>query len=114
MPLGTVKEVNKMSFTLIVVLWMVLGIATLVLAAYRWVVAAHNENDMVHLGAGEEKEIPRQVSLARKMNTIDRWGKTMTVITAAIGLALASAYLYQAWENPTPGPNHFYRNTEVK
>src|SRR5512140_499408 len=26
----------------------------------KWVDGAHNENDVVHLGAGEEKEIPRQ------------------------------------------------------
>ncbi len=102
------------NITLVVGIWMVLGIATLVLAVYRWVLAAHHENDVVHLGAGEEKEIPRQASLAQKMNTIDRWGKTMTIITAVIGLALASAYLYQAWESPHPGPNNFYRNSEVK
>jgi len=88
----------------------VLGIATLVLAIYRQVLSAHHETDVVHLGAGEEKEIPRQVSLARKMGVIDRWGKTMTVITAVIGLGLATAYLYQAWESPNPGPNNFYRN----
>jgi len=103
-----------MNVTLIVALWMVLGIATLGLAVYRWVLSAHNEHDVVHLGAGEEKEIPRQVTLARKMNTIDRWGKTMTIVTAAVGLALATAYLYQAWESPNPGPNNFYRNSEVK
>ncbi len=100
--------------TVVVGLWMVLGLATLVLACYRWLVSSHQENDVVHLGAGEEKEIPLQVSLARKMNAIDRWGKVMTIITAAVGLALATAYLYQAWESPHPGPNNFYRNSEVK
>ena len=68
---------------------------------------------MVHLGAGEEKEIPRQVSLARKMDAIDSWGKTMTVIIAVIGLGLATTYLYQAWESPNPGPNNFYRNNSL-
>ena len=99
---------NNMTFA--VVLWMVLGVATLVLAVYRWVLSSHYENDVIHLGPGEEKEIPRQASLALKMNSIDRWGKTMTVITAVLGLALASAYLYEAWESPHPGPNNFYRN----
>ena len=103
-----------MNVTFVVGIWMVLGMATLVLAVYRWIVSAHNENDVVHLGVGEEKEISRQATLARKMNTIDRWGKAMTVITAVVGLALASAYLYQAWESPNPGPNNFYRNSEVR
>ena len=102
-----------MNVTLVVALWAVLGIATLVLAVYRRVLSAHNENDMVHLGAGEEKEIPRQVSLARKMDAIDNWGKTMTVIIAVIGLGLATTYLYQAWESPNPGPNNFYRNNSL-
>jgi len=114
MPLRTAKEANMINITLVVGLWMVLGIATLVLAVYRWVLSAHYENDVVHLGPGEEQEIPKQASLARRMSTIDRWGKTMTIITAVIGLALASAYLYQAWESPHPGPNNFYRTSEVK
>ncbi len=67
----------------------------------------------MHLGAGEEKEIPRQVLLAQRMGTIGRWGKTLTVITAVIGLGLATAYLYQAWESPNPGPNNFYRNNSL-
>jgi hypothetical protein len=104
-----------MNVMFVVGLWMVLGIATVILAIYRQILSAHNENDVVHLGAGEEKEIPRQVSLARKMDMIDRWGKTMTIIIALIGLGLATAYLYQAWESPNPGPNNFYRyNSPVK
>jgi hypothetical protein len=110
MPFTTAKEAEKMNITFIVGLWMVLGTVTLVLAIYRWILSAHSENDVVHLGAGEEKEIPRQVSLARKIDAIDRWGKAMTVISAVIGLGLATAYLYQAWESPNPGPNNFYRN----
>src|SRR5665213_1614946 len=102
MPLRTAKEANMINITLVVGLWMVLGIATLVLAIYRWVLTAHYENDVVHLGPGEEKEIPRQASLARKMSTIDRWGKTMTIITAVIGLALASAYLCLLYTSPSP------------
>ena len=104
-----------MNFTFVVGLWMVLGIATLALAVYRQIFSAHNENDVVHLGPGEEKEISQQVLLARKFGFIDRWGKGMTVVTILIGLGLATSYLYQAWESPNPGPNNFYRsNTPVK
>jgi len=102
-----------MNATLLVIFWAVLGIATLALAAYRRVLSAHNENDVIHLGPGEEKEIPRQVELAARMNKIDRWGKSMTVITAVVGLGLAAGYLYQAWESPNPGPNNFYRNNSI-
>src|SRR5580692_5191883 len=99
------QEANKMTGTTLVAIWVILGVATLVLAVYRQILSAHQENDVVHLGAGEEKEIPRQVHLAQKMLTIDRWGKSMTIVTAIVGIGLASAYLYQAWESPNPGPN---------
>jgi hypothetical protein len=76
-----------MNVTFVVELWVVLGVATLILAIYRWILTAHCENDVVHLGAGQEKAIPLQITLARKMNIIDRWGKSMTVITATRGEA---------------------------
>jgi hypothetical protein len=60
-----------MNVTFIVGLWMVFGSLTLVLAIYRWVLSAHNENDVVHLGAGEEKEIPGFVGT--KIHAIDSW-----------------------------------------
>ena len=80
----------------VVVIWAVLAIATLALALYRKLVSAPEE-DLVHLGPGEERQIPGQLALAAKLAGIDRWGKILTVITIAIGLALAALYLYQAW-----------------
>jgi hypothetical protein len=38
--------------------------------------------------------IPYQVALAHKMDAVDKWGKTLTVLTVAIGLLIAAAYLY--------------------
>jgi hypothetical protein len=79
-----------------VVIWAVLAIATLALALYRKLVSAREE-DLVHLGPGQERQIPMQVALADKLERIDRWGKILTVITIAIGLAMAAVFLYQAW-----------------
>lgn len=79
-----------------VVIWAILAIATLGLALYRKLVSA-GEEDLVHLGPGEERHIPEQVALASKLKGIDRWGKILTVITVAVGLAMAALYLYQAW-----------------
>jgi hypothetical protein len=104
-----------MNATFLVSVWVVLGAATLILAIYRRILAIHEEEDVVHLAAGEEREIAKQTSLARRLTAIDQWGIAMTVITAIIGVGLASAYLYQAWESPNPGPNNFYRmNSPVK
>src|SRR5712691_11836476 len=84
-----------MNLTFVVSIWAVLGIVTLALAIYRGAFAAHREEDVVHLGSGEEREIPKQTALARRMDAIDRWGKTLTIIVVLIGLGLAAAYLYQ-------------------
>jgi ABC-type Fe3+-siderophore transport system permease subunit len=99
---------------LVVTLWVALGIATLSLAVYRRFLSVHSENDVLHLGAGEDAEIPRQVSLAQRLDVIDRWGKTMTVITLVIGLGIGVMYLYQLIENPNAGPNIFYGNHSGK
>ena len=98
-----------MNLTFVVAIWAMLGAATLVLAVYRAIFSAHNEEDVVRLGPGEEAAAQKQVLLVKKITAIDRWGVALTVIIAVVGLGLATAYLYQAWESPNPGPNNFFR-----
>ena len=86
-----------MNLTPFVILWSILALAVLGLALYRKLIANH-EDDLIHIGPGEEKLIPQQVQIAAKLEVVDRWGKTLTVIVAAAGLLIAAAYLYQAWE----------------
>ena len=94
--------------TPIVMIWVVLGVATLGLALYRKLISA-NEEDLVHLADGEERQIPGQVALAHKLDVIDRWGKILTIVTVALGVAIGIAYMYQAWNNPASVPNTFFR-----
>jgi len=84
------------NWTPAVVIWVILAIATLGLALYRKLISA-SEEDLIHLGPGEERHIPEQVALAAKLKTVDRWGMTLTVVTVLIGLAMAAVYLYQAF-----------------
>ena len=86
-----------MNLTPFVILWSMLALAVLGLAFYRKLTANH-EDDLIHVGPGEEKLIPQQVQMAAKLEVVDRWGKILTVIFAAAGLLIAAAYLYQAWE----------------
>jgi uncharacterized membrane protein len=79
-----------------VVIWVILAIATLGLALYRKLISA-SEEDLIHLGPGEERQIPGQVELAGRLKTVDRWGKILTVVTVLVGLAIAAVYLYQAF-----------------
>ena len=102
-----------MNITTLVVIWVGLGVVTLALALYRKVLAS-SETDVVHLGAGEEKEIPKQFTLAAKLASIDRWGKTLTVVVVLIGICLGTAYLYFALKDPAsaPGLRNLYKQSE--
>jgi hypothetical protein len=79
-----------------VVTWCFLAVVVLGLALYRNLAQIH-EDDMIHLSPGEEKMIPKQVAFFRKLDVVDRWGKTLTVVALAGGLAIAGAFLYRAW-----------------
>jgi hypothetical protein len=78
-----------------VMLWCLLALAVLALALFRKL-SSMREDSLIHIGPGEEKMIPKQVEMTRKLHTIDAWGKTLTVIVAAGGLLLAGSYLYKS------------------
>lgn len=78
--------------------WAVCGLAVCALALYRKVLTFHGDDEFVHLAQSEERLIPQQVALGHKLDLIDRWGKGLTVFTAASGLAIAAVILYHAWE----------------
>jgi hypothetical protein len=85
-----------MSITPFFIGWCVLGVPTAGLALYRKFVSMR-EDDLVHIGEGEEKLIPNQIAIGHKLTVVDRWGKTLTILTGVYGLLLAGAYLYQGW-----------------
>jgi len=73
--------------------WAILVLVILSLVLYRRSVSSR-EDDSIHL----EGNVPtEQVALDHRLATIDRWGKTLTVITVAYGLVLAGIYCYQVW-----------------
>ncbi|HUO28298.1 MAG TPA: hypothetical protein VMU80_03700 [Bryobacteraceae bacterium] len=75
------------------VLWGVLAIAVLSLILYRRSVSSQ-EDDSIHLEGHASSD---QVGLAQRLASIDRWGKTLTVLAVLFGLALAGVYMYQIW-----------------
>lgn len=82
------------SFISLVVLWSCLAAIVLLLAIVRSVAGLH-EDDNIHIAPGEEQLIPKQVAFYGLLNRIDRWGKALTILTVAGGLALAAVYLYR-------------------
>lgn len=83
-----------MTLTPFVITWIVLAVAVLALALFRNLYGLH-EDDNLHLSRGSETMVSEQVAFYGILGKIDRWGKTLTVITVLAGLALASVYLYQ-------------------
>jgi hypothetical protein len=82
--------------TPLVIVWFVIGLATAGLALYRKLLSMREE-DLIHLGPGEEGLISQQSTLAHKLDIIDTWGKGLTAATVGFGLVIAAIYLYHAW-----------------
>ena len=77
-----------------IVIWAILAVVVIVLIAWRKAVSVH-EDDSLHVSqAGASQQ---QVGLAAKLDQIDKWGKMLTVVTVAYGVALAAIYVYQSW-----------------
>ncbi len=79
----------------LVVIWVALGVATLGLALYRKFLAMR-EDTYVHISEGEARYRAPQAAAFERMGKIDQVGITLTIVTAALGLALAGLYLWQA------------------
>ena len=79
-----------------VVLWAVLALAVISLIVYRRVVAA-GEDDMIHISDAAGSVTSQQVTVAQKLDQIDKWGKMLTVVAVAYGVVLAGIYVYQSW-----------------
>ena len=76
--------------------WAFLTVAIITLALYRKF-AAHNEDAFVHLAEAEAPIISQQFTVARKLDKIDFWGKTLTVADVALLAVLVGIVSYNAW-----------------
>ena len=79
-----------------VVLWCVLAVTVIGLIVYRRIVAV-GEDDMIHIGDTAGAVTSQQVTVAQKLDQIDKWGKMLTVVAVAYGVVLAGIYVYQSW-----------------
>ena len=86
-----------MSFTPYVVTLMFLALVVLGLALYRKLITM-GEDGFIHISETGSKMIPHQIALAHKLDVVERWGKSLTVVTLVAGLLLASIYLSQVWQ----------------
>ena len=77
-----------------VIAWSLLAAVVVGLALYRKFVAYYREDDLIHVGPGEEKFINQQVEVTKTLDKVDRLGQILTVVTVVSGLILAVVYLY--------------------
>jgi len=83
------------------VVWSVLTLVVISLAVARKV-AARKDDEYIHLADSEAMAIGQQVAVAGKLETIDRWGKRLTIVDFVFGLVLVAIMCYTAWQqSPT-------------
>jgi len=85
------------NFVPFVVLWSVMAAAVLALIVWRKMVASQEDDNIHVLDGGGEAISRHQVAVAQKLELIDKWGKTLTVITLVFGVILASFFVYHGW-----------------
>ena len=76
-----------------VAVWSVVALSVLVLFIMRKMVAS-KEDDQVHILHGGVTE---QVTVAHKLDAIDKWGKILTVVAVVLGAAIAALYVYSSF-----------------
>ena len=76
--------------------WAVLTIAVITLALFRKF-SAGKQDAFVHLSDSEAPVISKQLNVARKLDKIDYWGKTLTVVDIAFLVVLIGVACFNAW-----------------
>lgn len=73
--------------------WALLASVVAGLAFYRRLVT-RNEDDYLHVDAAANVQ---QQSMTKKLESIDKWGKLLTIIAGVYGLLLVGLVLYNQW-----------------
>ncbi|HZU28594.1 MAG TPA: hypothetical protein VFA04_23925 [Bryobacteraceae bacterium] len=80
----------------LVVIFALLLISVLVLAAMRKIAGREEEQLLTHVG--DPALVQQKAGIVERIDAIEKWGKTLTIVTAVYGLILLCWYLYQGWQ----------------
>jgi hypothetical protein len=83
----------SLNLTPFFVLWVLLALSLAALVVKRKLIA-NQEDDSLHVLQGS---VAQQVSVAQKLEVIDKWGKILTIVTVAVGAILVLAWVYQTY-----------------
>jgi hypothetical protein len=81
------------TFFILLSSWALLGLLVIVLAVYR-ARLARTEDDHIHFSDREAALVSEQTHHAQRVEVVEKWGKTLTVVLVLYGVALAAYYLY--------------------
>jgi hypothetical protein len=82
--------------------WAVLAAVIVILLIYRSRLARQEEEGL-HVLEGDISKVSQQMTVAQKLDAVDRWGKILTVLALLYGLALLGLFLWDAWERSSRG-----------
>jgi hypothetical protein len=85
----------NVSLSFFVAGWLALACTIAGLAIYRRLVST-GEDDMLHV-LDNESHVLKQAALAHRLDTLDRWGKILTMTATIYGVLLAVGYFYRVW-----------------
>jgi hypothetical protein len=80
--------------------WAVLASIVIVLAIYRKMLSS-KEDDSLHLAEEKAGMVMHQAAVAHRLELVDRWGKSLTLLVVLFGLFIAGIYLYSVWQQST-------------
>lgn len=83
-------------------IWAVLAAVIVILWIYRSRLA-RQEDETLHVLNSDASKISQQMIVARKLETVERWGKLLTVLAILYGLVLLGLFLWDAWERSSRG-----------
>lgn len=80
----------------LVIGWAVLASIVLALLVLKTRLEQHEDLN-IHIDTAEGSMVARQYRAARRLDTIEFWGKLLTVTVQLWGLAVAARYFYAVW-----------------
>lgn len=78
------------------IIWAALTMVVIMLALFRKF-STRKDDVYVHLADAEAPVISEQLTVARKLEKIDYWGKTLTVVDVAFLVVLIGIVCFNAW-----------------
>lgn len=76
--------------------WAVLALVVLALAVYRMSIGSR-EDDRIHLNAAEANVPTMQAAFAQKLESLDKLGKSLTIVAVLYGAGLLVWAIRDAW-----------------